>query len=113
MTSATPELVDSHCHLDFPEFAAELDAVVARAREGIVTLAKHPKVVGIGEAGLDYYYDKSPHDKQREVFQLHIEAARQTGLPLIVHSRDADEDTAALLREGAAKGGLKGVIHCF
>jgi TatD DNase family protein len=162
MTSATPELVDSHCHLDFPEFAAELDAVVARAREAgvgrlltictrlskfhevlgvaerfdrmfcsvgvhpheaahepdialerIVTLAKHPKVVGIGEAGLDYYYDKSPHDKQREVFQLHIEAARQTGLPLIVHSRDADEDTVALLREGAAKGGLKGVIHCF
>jgi TatD DNase family protein len=78
-----------------------------------VTLARHPKVVGIGEAGLDYYYDKSPHDKQQEVFRLHIEAARQTGLPLIVHSRDADEDTVALLREGAEKGGLKGVIHCF
>jgi len=162
MDGGTPELVDSHCHLDFPEFAAELDAVVARAREAgvgrlltictrlskfhevlavaerfdrmfcsvgvhpheaahepdvvlerIVTLTRHPKVVGIGEAGLDYYYDKSPHDKQQEVFRLHIEAARQTGLPLIVHSRDADEDTVALLREGAAKGGLKGVIHCF
>jgi TatD DNase family protein len=162
MTSAHPELVDSHCHLDFPEFAAELDAVVARAREAgvgrlltigtrlstfdqvlnvaerfddmfcsvgvhpheaarepdialerIVALAKHPKVVGIGEAGLDYYYDKSPRERQQEVFRLHIEAARQTGLPLIVHSRDADEDTAALLREGAEKGDLKGVIHCF
>jgi len=162
MTSTMPELVDSHCHLDFPEFAAELDAVVARAREAgvgrlitictrlskfhevlgvaerfdrmfcsvgvhpheaahepdvalerIVTLAQHPKVVGIGEAGLDYYYDKSPHDKQQDVFRLHIEAARQTGLPLIVHSRDADEDTVTLLREGADKGGLKGVIHCF
>ena len=160
--SVTPELVDSHCHLDFPEFAAELDAVVARAREAgvgrlltictrlskfdevlnvaerfdrtfcsvgvhpheaahepdvalerIVALARHPKVVGIGEAGLDYYYDKSPHGRQQEVFRLHIEAARQTGLPLIVHSRDADEDTATLLREGADKGGLKGVIHCF
>jgi TatD DNase family protein len=162
VTASIPELVDSHCHLDFPEFAAELDAVVARARdagvgrlltictrlskfhevlavaerfdrmfcsvgvhpheaahepdvalERIVALAKHPKVVGIGEAGLDYYYDKSPHDKQQEVFRLHIEAARQTGLPLIVHSRDADEDTATLLREGAERGGLKGVIHRF
>jgi TatD DNase family protein len=166
MITSTAELVDSHCHLDFPEFAAELDAVVARAREAgvgrlltictrlskfhevlaiaerfdrmfcsvgvhpheaaheadialerIVALTKHPKVVGIGEAGLDYYYDKSPRERQQEVFRLHIEAARQTGLPLIVHSRDADEDTAALLREGADKGGqpgaLRGVIHCF
>lgn len=156
------ELIDSHCHLDFPEFAPELDAVVARAREAgvgrmltictrlskfdqvlavaerfermfcsvgvhpheaaneagveierIVGLAKHPKVVGIGEAGLDYYYDKSPHEKQQDVFARHIEAARQSGLPLIVHSRDADEDTVRLLQEGAGKGGLKGVIHCF
>ena len=155
-------LVDSHCHLDFPEFAPELDAVVERARQAgvgrmltictrlskfdqvlavaekfdrmfcsvgvhpheagheadvnlprILELAKHPKVVGIGEAGLDYYYDKSPRDRQQDVFALHIEAARQSGLPLIVHSRDADEDTATLLREGAEKGGLKGVIHCF
>ena len=160
------ELVDSHCHLDFPEFAPELDEVVARARGAgvgrmltictrlskfdqvlavaekfdhmfcsvgvhpheaaheanvalprILELAKHPKVVGIGEAGLDYYYDKSPHDKQRDVFALHIEAARQSGLPLIVHSRDADEDTVRLLQDGAKKGGpghpLRGVIHCF
>jgi TatD DNase family protein len=166
MIPSSPELVDSHCHLDFPEFAAELDDVVARAREAgvgrlltictrlskfhevlavakrfdrmfcsvgvhpheaahepdvalerIVALAGHPKVVGIGEAGLDYYYDKSPRERQREVFRLHIAAARQTGLPLIVHSRDADEDTAALLREGAEQGGqgsaLRGVIHCF
>ena len=157
-----PELIDSHCHLDFPEFAPELDAVVARAREAgvgrvltictrlskfdqvlaiaerfermfcsvgvhpheaaneadvdlarIVALSKHPKVIGIGEAGLDYYYDKSPRDRQQEVFALHIEAARQSGLPIIVHSRDADEDTVRLLQDGAAKGGLRGVIHCF
>jgi TatD DNase family protein len=156
------ELVDSHCHLDFPEFAPELDAVVDRARAAgvgrmltictrlskfdqvlavaekfdrmfcsvgvhpheaahevdvalprILDYAQHPKVVGIGEAGLDYYYDKSPHAAQQEVFALHIEAARQSGLPLIVHSRDADEDTVRLLQDGAAKGGLKGVIHCF
>jgi TatD DNase family protein len=95
------------------EAAHETDVALER----IVALAKHPKVVGIGEAGLDYYYDKSPRDRQQEVFRLHIEAARRTGLPLIVHSRDADEDTAALLREGTDKGGqggaLRGVIHCF
>ncbi len=156
------ELIDSHCHLDFPEFAPELDAVVARAREAgvgrmltictrlskfdqvlavaerfermfcsvgvhpheaaneagvalprILELARHPKVVGIGEAGLDYYYDKSPREKQQEVFALHIEAARQSGLPIIVHSRDADADTVRLLQDGAAKGNLRGVIHCF
>ena len=159
---STAELIDSHCHLDFPEFAPELDAVVARARAAgvgrmltictrlskfdqvlavaerfdrmfcsvgvhpheaaneagvalprILELAQHPKVVGIGEAGLDYYYDKSPREKQQEVFALHIEAARQSGLPIIVHSRDADEDTVRLLRDGAAKGNLRGVIHCF
>jgi TatD DNase family protein len=86
------------------EAAHEPDVVLER----IVALAKHPKVVGIGEAGLDYYYDKSPHDKQQEVFRLHIEVrARQTGLPLIVHSRDADEDTVALLREGRRRAGSK------
>lgn len=155
-------LVDSHCHLDFPEFAPELDAVVARARAagvgGMVTigtkltefervlavadrfadvwcsvgihpheaanepdtdaariaeLARHPKVVGIGETGLDYHYDRSPRDRQREVFRRHIEAARLSGLPIIVHSREAEEDTAALLEEGAAAGGLTGLIHCF
>ncbi len=161
-------LVDSHCHLDFPDFAAELDAVIERARavgvgrmltictrlsafdqvlaiaeryddicctvgvhpheaaaeegvtvERIVAIARHPKVVGIGEAGLDYFYGKSPRMRQQEVFRLHIRAARATGLPLIVHSRDADTDTVALLREGvegegaAGAGRLTGVIHCF
>lgn len=156
-------LVDSHCHLDFPDFAHELDDVVARARaagvgtmvtictrlsafdkvlaiaeryddvwcsvgvhpheaaaeqdvtvDRIVELARHPKVVGIGEAGLDYFYDNSPRERQQEVFRLHIRAARATGLPIIVHSRDADADTVALLAErhdGA--GPLSGVIHCF
>ncbi len=158
-------LVDSHCHLDFPEFAPELDAVVERARaagigrmvtigtrlssfdqvlavaerydditctvgvhpheaeaEGGVTvdrlveIARHPKVVCIGEAGLDFHYDHSPRDRQREVFRLHIRAARAAGLPLIVHSRNADQDTVDLLREGAeaaGQGPLTGVIHCF
>ncbi len=155
-------LVDSHCHLDFEVFEAELDGVVGRAKAAgvgklvtictrltafdrvlaiaerfenvwcsvgihpheaasepdaatarLVELASHPKVVGIGEAGLDYHYDHSPRERQREVFRRHIEAARRSGLPLIVHSREADEDTVALLREGAAEGGLAGVIHCF
>lgn len=163
----TLNLVDSHCHLDFPDFAGEVENVLARAAENgvghlvtictkvtefdrvlrlatahpqmscsvgihpheaahepavdvvrLVDLAKHPKVVGIGEAGLDYYYDQSPRDRQQEVFRTHIEASRESGLPLIVHSRDADEDTVKLLREGAEKGGrdgrrLTGVIHCF
>jgi TatD DNase family protein len=98
-----------------PHEAAQEPAVdVAR----LVELARHPKVVGIGEAGLDYFYDQSPRDRQKEVFRTHIEASRISGLPLIVHSREADEDTVALLKEGAAKGGqdgqkLTGVIHCF
>ena len=155
-------LVDSHCHLDFPEFAPELDEVVARARAvgvgGMVTictrvsefvrvldiadrykdvwcsvgihpheaanepdraaaeivdLTRHPKVVGIGETGLDYHYDRSPRDRQREIFRRHIEAARLSGLPIIVHSREAEEDTASLLEEGATAGKLTGLIHCF
>lgn len=156
-------LVDSHCHLDFPDFADELDAVLARAREAgvgtlltictrlsafdkvlgiaeryedvwcsvgvhpheaaaeegvtverLVELAQHPKVVGIGEAGLDYYYDNSPRECQKEVFRLHIMAARATGLPLIVHSRDADTDTVSLLaEESTGSRPLSGVIHCF
>lgn len=79
----------------------------------LVALASHPRVVGIGEAGLDYHYDHSPRDRQRDVFRTHIDAARQSGLPLIVHSREADADTIALLAEGAGKGGLSGVMHCF
>lgn len=156
-------LVDSHCHLDFPDFASERDEVVARARragvvrmvticthlsrfapvqeiaetyadvfcsvgvhphnagselpgtsvERLVELAAHPKVVGIGESGLDYYYDKSPRDAQDQSFRLHCRAARRTGLPLIVHSRDADDDTARVLKEEGAGDGLRGVMHCF
>jgi TatD DNase family protein len=162
MTGSTARLVDSHCHLDFPDFAGQVPEVLARAEAAgvahlvtictrvsqfdkvlaiaesdpriscsvgihpheaadepavdaarLVELAKHPKVVGIGEAGLDYFYDKSPRERQRAVFATHIEASRLSGLPLIVHSRDADDDTIAELNTGAGKGGLTGVIHCF
>jgi TatD DNase family protein len=155
-------LVDSHCHLDFPDFATELDAVVARAKAGgiglmltigtklsevdgvlavaerfpdvwctvgihpheaeaepmvdaerLVALTRHPKVVGIGETGLDYFYEHSPRAAQERNFRTHIEAARATGLPLIVHTRDADADTARILSEEQKRGAFKGVIHCF
>jgi len=89
--------------------AEEPDTSVAT----LVELSRHPKVVGVGECGLDFYYDRSPRDVQKQVFRTHIEAARQAGLPLIVHSRDADADTVEILAEGAAKGGLRGLIHCF
>jgi len=157
-------LIDSHCHLDFSDFAGDLDGIVARARAfgvgGMLTIctkltefdrvlsiaerydniwcsvgihpheaarepdtdvarllamAHHPKVVGIGETGLDYYYDEAPRDRQKAVFKTHIEAAYRCNLPLIVHSRDADKDTVELLHEGYANssGKLRGVIHCF
>lgn len=155
-------IVDSHCHLDFPDFAAELDDVVARARaagvgrlvtigtrvrrsgevraiaerfddvfcsvgthphnageEADVTLdeilaaADHPKVVAIGEAGLDYHYDTAPRDAQAAGFRRHIEAARRTGLPLVIHARDADEDVAAILEEESGKGAFGFLLHCF
>jgi TatD DNase family protein len=79
----------------------------------LLAWAEHPKVIGIGESGLDYYYDHSPRDVQAAVFQLHIEAARQSGLPLIVHTRDADRDTADLLRAAMAEAPFTGVIHCY
>jgi len=155
-------LVDSHCHLDFPEFARELDEVVARARRAgvvrmvtvctrldqfyqvraiaerfpdvycsvgvhpheagddwgydpatLVELARHPKVVGIGETGLDYYYEHSPREAQQRSFRAHIAAARTTGLPLIVHTRDAESDTLAILAEERTRGPFPGLIHCF
>ena len=155
-------LVDSHCHLDFPDFADDLDAVVARAEaaglglmltinthltrfertlavaerfakvyctvgihpheagtepaaelERLVDLARHPKVGGFGETGLDYYYDKSPRDRQRASFRVHIAAARATGLPVVVHTRDADDDTASILAEEMGQGAFTGLIHCF
>jgi TatD DNase family protein len=75
--------------------------------------ASHPRVIAIGECGLDYYYDKSDRHAQRDRFEAHIEAARQTGLPLVVHTRDAEEDTAAILTAAVREGGVTGVLHCF
>ena len=74
---------------------------------------QHPRVIAIGECGLDYYYDKSDRAAQRERFQAHIEAARTTGLPLVVHTRDAEDDTAEILSREVGKGGVTGVLHCF
>ncbi len=79
----------------------------------LVKLAAHPKVVGIGETGLDYYYDHSPRELQQKSFRQHIAAARETGLPLIVHTRNADADTVGILHDEYAKGSFTGVIHCF
>lgn len=81
--------------------------------DGLVALAAGPRVVGIGESGLDFYYDNSPRAVQEEKFRAHIEAARRTGLPLIVHTRDADEDMADILAEEMAAGRFSGVLHCF
>lgn len=155
-------LVDSHCHLDFPEFAPQLDAVVARAKDAgvgicvtigtrlsgfarvheiagqfpdvycsvgihphdaekeplkdaspLIERAQRPKVVGIGETGLDYYYEHAPRQAQIANFRTHIAAARETKLPLIVHTRDADDDTIAVLRQEMDAGAFTGVIHCF
>ena len=79
----------------------------------LIELARHPKVVGIGETGLDYYYDKSPRDRQQANFRAHMRAASETGMPLIVHTRDAEEDTAAMIAEALREAPLKGVLHCF
>jgi TatD DNase family protein len=81
--------------------------------ERLVELAAHPKVIGIGETGLDYFYEHSPRDSQKRSFQAHIAAARETRLPLIVHTRDADEDTIAILSEEHKKGAYPGLIHCY
>lgn len=155
-------LVDSHCHLDFPELAENLPDVVKRAgdagvgvmvtistrvkqfdrilaiaeqfetifctvgthphnadeeldvrAEELIALSAHPKVVGIGEVGLDYHYDNSPREAQAHGFRVHIEAARQTGLPLVIHSRDAEDDTIAILEEEMARGAFQPLLHCF
>jgi TatD DNase family protein len=157
-----PEIVDSHCHLDFPDFAEERAEVVARAVSAGVTrmvtictrlrnapavraiaeahdpvfwaagthpmsaaeepmatageletLARHPKFVGIGESGLDYHYTAESAAVQQESLRVHIEAARRTGLPLIIHARDADEDMARILAEEHAAGAYTCVMHCF
>ena len=155
-------LVDSHCHLDFPDFADDLDGIVQRARAAgigrmvtistrvrklpdllaiterfddvycsvgthphnaheeldigpaeLVAESAHSKVVAIGEAGLDYHYDNSPRAAQEQGFRAHIAAARDTGLPLVIHSRDADDDMAAILEEETGKGAFPAVLHCF
>ena len=157
--AAGPMLVDSHCHLDFADFADERDAIVARARAAgvatmltigtrldefpgvraiaeayddvwcsvgvhpheaadyamtgagaLVALAAHPRVVGIGETGLDFHYDHSPRDAQERVFRAHIEASQASGLPLIIHAREADDAVARILREERPP---PGVLHCF
>jgi TatD DNase family protein len=79
----------------------------------LVARAAHPRVVGIGESGLDYYYDHSDRERQQASFRAHIRAARETGLPIIVHTRDAEDDTAKIMREEMEQGAYPGVIHCF
>jgi TatD DNase family protein len=91
----------------------EADAHPDLGAGALTAAADHPKVIAIGECGLDYYYDKSDRAAQRERFEAHIEAARQTGLPLVVHTREAEEDTAEILTEAARRGGVTGVLHCF
>ncbi len=93
-----------------PHNAAEEPDITA---DHLVKIAAHPKVVGIGEAGLDYYYDRSPRDRQEASFRVHIEAARQSGLPLVIHSRDAENDTASILEEEMEQGAFKPLLHCF
>ena len=155
-------LVDSHCHLDFPDFADDLDAIVARAEsagiwrivtistrvkrldallgitarfanvycslgthphnadeedgitaEQLIELTEHPKVVALGEAGLDYFYAHGSREAQQRGFRTHIEAARATGLPLVIHTREADADCGRVLDEEMAKGSFRAVLHCY
>ena len=91
----------------------EADAHPDLGAAALTEAAQHPRVIAIGECGLDYYYDKSDRSAQRERFQAHIEAARQTGLPLVVHTRDAEADTAEILTRAVEEGGVAGVLHCF
>jgi TatD DNase family protein len=91
----------------------EADAHPDLGSAALAEAAAHPRVIAIGECGLDYYYDKSDRAAQRKRFQAHIEAARSTGLPLVVHTRDAEEDTAEILTREVGKGGVNGVLHCF
>ncbi|WP_370171897.1 TatD family hydrolase [Sphingobium abikonense] len=93
-----PHEADEHPHVDTAK---------------LVERAAHPRVVGIGETGLDYYYDYSDRERQQRSFRAHIAACRQTGLPLIVHTRDAEDDTLAIMREEMEQGAYRGVIHCF
>lgn len=158
----TPEITDSHCHLDFPDFHGEVADIIARAQaagvtrmvtictrlrhepqvralaethepvfyaagthpmsaaeepmataDALTSLAAHPKFVGIGETGLDYHYTAESAEVQQESLRVHIEAARRTGLPLVIHARDADEDMARILTEEYKAGAYSCVMHCF
>lgn len=91
----------------------EADANPDLGAAALVEAARHPRVIAIGECGLDYYYDKSDRNAQRERFEAHIDAARETGLPLVVHTREAEEDTWEILGRAVKEGGLTGVLHCF
>lgn len=155
-------LVDSHCHLDFPDFAEDLDGIVARAEaagvgklvtistrvrrlpallaiaerfpnvycsvgthphnadeedgitaEELIELTKHPKVIALGEAGLDNFYEHKSSGAQERGFRAHIAAARATGLPLVIHTREADEQCGTILADEMAKGAFKAVLHCY
>ena len=91
----------------------EADSHPDLGAKALTDAASHPRVIAIGECGLDYYYDKSDRHAQRDRFEAHIETARQTGLPLVVHTRDAEKDTAAILTAAVREGGVTGVLHCF
>ncbi|MBM2294130.1 TatD family hydrolase [Sulfitobacter pseudonitzschiae] len=157
-----PQITDSHCHLDFPDFDGQRDQIIADAAaagvtrmvtictklknepqvraiaeayapvfyaagthpmsaaseplvsvDDLIALAQHPKFVGIGETGLDYHYTADSAEVQQQSLRIHIAAARQTGLPLIIHARDADDDMARILAEEHANGAYSCVMHCF
>jgi TatD DNase family protein len=91
----------------------EADAHADLGREALLEAAAHPRVIGIGESGLDYYYDKSDRAVQRDLFRMHVGVARETGLPIIIHTRDAEDDTANILAEEMGKGAFPALIHCF
>jgi TatD DNase family protein len=101
-----------HCSVGIHPHEAEAEGNDVTV-EQLLALSEHPKVVAIGETGLDYFYEHSPRDLQQSSFRIHIDAARKTGLPLIVHTRNADKDTVDILREEYEKGPFTGVIHCF
>jgi TatD DNase family protein len=111
----TAESLDNvWCSIGTHPHDAGLEAEKAMSQEELVRLAgSSPKIIGIGESGLDYYYDNSPREDQQESFRKHIRACIETGLPLIVHSRDAEEDTMRIIREEGAGTALSGVMHCF
>ncbi|WP_416896911.1 MAG: TatD family hydrolase [Minwuia sp.] len=102
---------DIYCSVGVHPHEAESEPDTAAAE--LIRLAAHPKVIGIGETGLDYFYEHSPRDVQQAVFRAHISAARETGLPLIIHTRDAEADTIRILEEETGKGPFPGLIHCF